>query len=56
MHIGNNKNNFFFFRDNYNMLLTPQLKPFSPLNRQALCAWGSVNSTTRPLTVISTLG
>ena len=28
---------FFFFRDNYNMLLTPQFKPFPPKPPSTLC-------------------
>ena len=31
------------------MLLIPQLKPFPPLDPQALCAWGGANSATIPL-------
>ena len=40
---------FFFLRDNYNMLLTPQLEPFLP-QTPALCAWGGANSGTMPFT------
>ena len=37
-----------FFKDNYNMLLTLQLKPLFP-NPRALCAQGGVNLATRLL-------
>ena len=31
------------------LLLIPQLEPFSPLDPQALCAWGGANLATRHL-------
>ena len=39
----------FFLRDNYNMLQIPQFKYFSLINPKELCAWGGINSPTRPL-------
>ena len=42
---------FFFFRDNYNILLTHNSNYF-PLVLQALCAWGNVNSSIRPLAIV----
>ena len=41
---------FLFLKNNYNMMLTPQLESFPP-RPQALCTWGSINSATRHLAI-----
>ena len=42
---------FFFFEKQLQHAANPAARTLSPLNPQALCTWGGVNSATRPLVI-----